>query len=222
MTTEVEPMGRRRRDAHGQDLFIQHGLTTNRAAMDWFQRYYPEYRVHAVNFPGDPYPIHIDATFVPLRPGLIINNPHRPLPEPQRAIFGPTTGRSSRPPSPRTEPPALCYSSVWLSMNCLVLDPKTVIVEASEVYQQEQMDKLGMNVIPATCATPTRSAAACTAPPPTSTARASASTTSRTASRIPPSCAPRCEVNPTRSSRDAFAKGSPLRRAPFCALVAGS
>ena len=33
-------------------------------------------------------------------------------------------------------------------MNCLVLDPKTVIVEASEVYQQEQMDKLGMNVIP--------------------------------------------------------------------------
>ena len=47
-----------------------------------------------------------------------------------------------------TEPPALCYSSVWLSMNCLVLDPKTVIVEASEVYQQEQMDKLGMNVIP--------------------------------------------------------------------------
>ena len=33
-------------------------------------------------------------------------------------------------------------------MNCLVLDPKTVIVEASEVHQQEQMDKLGMNVIP--------------------------------------------------------------------------
>ncbi len=28
----------------------------------------PQYRVHAVNFPGDPYPIHIDATFVPLRP----------------------------------------------------------------------------------------------------------------------------------------------------------
>ncbi|MCQ5240284.1 hypothetical protein GO727_13355, partial [Eggerthella lenta] len=47
-----------------------------------------------------------------------------------------------------SEPPEFCYSSVWLSMNCLVLDPKTVIVEASEVYQQEEMDKLGMNVIP--------------------------------------------------------------------------
>ena len=33
-------------------------------------------------------------------------------------------------------------------MNCLVLDPKTVVVEASEVHQQEQMDKLGMNVVP--------------------------------------------------------------------------
>ena len=133
----------------GKDLFIQHGLTTNRAAMDWFQRYYPEYRVHAVNFPGDPYPIHIDATFVPLRPGLIINNPHRPLPEPQRAIFEANDWQIVKAAQPaHTEPPALCYSSVWLSMNCLVLDPKTVIVEASEVYQQEQMDKLGMNVIP--------------------------------------------------------------------------
>ncbi len=33
-------------------------------------------------------------------------------------------------------------------MNCLVLDPKTVCVEASEVHQQEQFDKLGFEVIP--------------------------------------------------------------------------
>ena len=33
-------------------------------------------------------------------------------------------------------------------MNCLVLDHKTVIVEASEVNQMEQMDKLGMEVLP--------------------------------------------------------------------------
>ena len=33
-------------------------------------------------------------------------------------------------------------------MNCLVLDHNTVIVEASETAQCEQMDKLGMNVIP--------------------------------------------------------------------------
>ena len=46
------------------------------------------------------------------------------------------------------KPPPLCYSSVWLSMNVLVLDPKTVCVEESEVYQAEQIDKLGMEVIP--------------------------------------------------------------------------
>ena len=150
VTTEVEPMW----DAAdlmrmGKDIFIQHGLTTNRTAMEWFQRYYPEYRIHAMNFPGDPYPIHIDATFVPLRPGLIINNPQRKLPEEQRAIFEANDWQIVDAAQPaHSEPPEFCYSSVWLSMNCLVLDPKTVIVEASEVYQQEEMDKLGMNVIP--------------------------------------------------------------------------
>jgi len=149
--TEVKPYDRDAADVMrmGKDLFIQHGLTTNRTAMDWFQRYYPEHRVHAVNFPGDPYPIHIDATFVPLRPGLIINNPQRKLPEEQRAIFEANDWQIVDAAQPaHSEPPEFCYSSVWLSMNCLVLDPKTVIVEASEVYQQEEMDKLGMNVIP--------------------------------------------------------------------------
>ena len=38
---------------------------------EWIRRHYPVVRVHAVNFPGDPYPIHIDATFTPIRPGLM-------------------------------------------------------------------------------------------------------------------------------------------------------
>ena len=33
-------------------------------------------------------------------------------------------------------------------MNVLVLDPKTVCVEKSEIYQAEQLDKLGMEVVP--------------------------------------------------------------------------
>ncbi len=150
VTTEVEPMW----DAAdvlrlGKDLFIQHGLTTNRTAMEWFKRYYPDMRVHAVNFPGDPYPIHIDATFVPLRPGLIINNPHRRLPQEQSKIFETNDWQIIDAAQPaHDEPPALCYSSVWLSMNCLILDHNTVCVEASEVHQMEQLDKLGMNVIP--------------------------------------------------------------------------
>ena len=46
-------------------------------------------------------------------------------------------------PPAHNSPPALCYSSVWLSMNVLVLNPKTVCVEKSEVYQAEQLDSLG-------------------------------------------------------------------------------
>jgi glycine amidinotransferase len=133
----------------GKDFFVQHGFTTNLKAMDWLRRHFPDHRVHAVNFPGDPYPIHIDATFVPLRSGLIINNPNRKLPADQKKIFEKNGWEIVDAAQPaHTTPPPLCYSSVWLSMNCLVVDPKTVCVEASEVHQQEQFDKLGFEVIP--------------------------------------------------------------------------
>ena len=89
------------------------------------------------------------ATFVPLRPGLIINNPVRRLPEAQRRIFEANDWEIVDAAAPAHEaPPPLCYSSVWLSMNCLVIDHKTVVVEASEVHQMEQMDQLGMEVLP--------------------------------------------------------------------------
>ncbi len=150
VTTEHEPLF----DAAdilriGKDLFCQHGLTTNRRGMQWLQRHFPDHRVHAVNFPGDPYPIHIDATFVPLRPGLIMNNPNRKLPDAQREIFAANDWEIVDAAQPSNDrPPPLCYSSVWLSMNVLILDHKTVIVEESEHRQAEQLDSLGFEVLP--------------------------------------------------------------------------
>ena len=149
VTTEEEPLF----DAadvlrFGKDLVVRHGFTTNLKGIEWLKRHFSNHRVHAVNFPGDPYPIHIDATFTPIKPGLILNNPKRPLPEEQRKLFSQNDWEiiDAAPPA-HNSPPALCYSSVWLSMNVLVLDPKTVCVEKSEVYQAEQLDKLGMDVI---------------------------------------------------------------------------
>ena len=133
----------------GRDLVVQHGFTTNLKGIDWLQRHFSNHRVHAVNFPGDPYPIHIDATFTPLKPGLIINNPDRKLPNDQRVFFEKNDWQiidAARPA--HNSPPPLCYSSVWLSMNVLVLDPKTVCVEASEIHQMDQLDKLGFEVLP--------------------------------------------------------------------------
>mgnify|MGYP000486409122 FL=1 len=88
VTTEEEPLF----DAAdilrmGKDLFIQNGFTTNLKGANWIQRHFPDHRVHILNFPGDMYPIHIDATFTPLRPGLVLNNATRQLPEEQKKIF---------------------------------------------------------------------------------------------------------------------------------------
>ncbi len=150
VTTEHEPLF----DAAdvlrlGKDLFCQHGLTTNRRAAQWLQRHFPDHRVHCINFPDDPNPIHIDATFVPLRPGLIISNPVRPLPPEQRRIFAENGWEIVDAAWPAHDrPPPLCYSSVWLSMNILIIDQKTVCVEATEINQIEQLDSLGFEVIP--------------------------------------------------------------------------
>ncbi len=150
VTTEEEPLF----DAAdvlrmGKDLFIQNGFTTNLKGAEWIKRHFPNHRVHILNFPGDPYPIHIDATFTPIKPGLVLNNASRQLPREQKEIFyknGWEVVDAAQPA--HNQPPPLCYSSVWLSMNVLVVDPKTVCVEESEVYQADQLDKLGMEVIP--------------------------------------------------------------------------
>ena len=83
VTTEKEPLFDAAEFARfGKDIVIQHGYTANLAGIDWVQRHFPDLRIHAMNFPGDPYPIHIDCTFIPLRPGLVLHNPIRKvLPE---------------------------------------------------------------------------------------------------------------------------------------------
>jgi glycine amidinotransferase len=63
----------------GRDVFIQLSHVTNRFGVEWLERHFgDEYRFHVVEFEDDR-ALHIDATFVPLRPGLIMTNPDRPL-----------------------------------------------------------------------------------------------------------------------------------------------
>jgi glycine amidinotransferase len=150
VTTEEEPLF----DAAdimrcGRDLFVQHGFTTNLKGIDWLQRHFPNLRVHPMHFPGDVYPSHIDCTLVPLRPGLVLSNPQRPPLVDEVEIFRRNGWQivPAAPPAHERSPP-LCYSSPWLSMNVLSLDEKTVCVEASEIYQLEQLNRLGFEVIP--------------------------------------------------------------------------
>jgi len=133
----------------GKDLFVQHGFTTNLAGIEWLRRHFPELRIHAVNFPNDQWPIHIDASLVPLKPGLCLINPKRRLPDDWMKIFERNGWHivDAAPPT-HDEPPPLCSSTVWLSMNLLVIDDKYVMVEASERHQIKQIEDLGFEVIP--------------------------------------------------------------------------
>lgn len=133
----------------GRDLFIQHGCTTNLKGIQWIQRQCPHLRVHPVNFPDDPWPTHIDAVLMPLRPGLALYSPARPLPAEQAALFhehGWDLLPAAQPA--HKHPPAGCASPLSLSMNMLSLDHDRVFVEATEVHQIDQLRELGLEPVP--------------------------------------------------------------------------
>lgn len=51
---------------------------TNYLGIEWMRRHLaPDYRVHIISF-KDPNPMHIDATFNIIGPGLVLSNPDRP------------------------------------------------------------------------------------------------------------------------------------------------
>lgn len=133
----------------GKDLFVQRSTVTNAAGIDWLRRHYPHHRVHEANF-KEASPMHIDATFIPLRPGLALSNRKRvPTNQDMLELFKLNDWEIVPCAEPAHDKKApLSFCSVWLSMNTLVLDPKTICVEESEVAQMEQFDKLGFEVIP--------------------------------------------------------------------------
>lgn len=46
--------------------------------IEWMRRHLaPDYNVHIISF-KDPNPMHIDATFNIIGPGLVLSNPDRP------------------------------------------------------------------------------------------------------------------------------------------------
>lgn len=56
-------------------FFLQ---VTNYMGIEWMRRHLaPDYKVHIISF-KDPNPMHIDATFNIIGPGLVLSNPDRP------------------------------------------------------------------------------------------------------------------------------------------------
>ncbi|MBC2879507.1 MULTISPECIES: glycine amidinotransferase [Streptomyces] len=137
----------------GRDILVQESMTTNRAGIHWLKRHLEPrgFRVHPVHFPLDFFPSHIDCTFVPLRPGLVLTNPERPLREGEERMFhdnGWELIEAPQPTSANDEMPRYCQSSKWLSMNVLSVSPSTVICEEREKPLHDLLDKLGFEVLP--------------------------------------------------------------------------
>ena len=149
--TEVEPLFDAANIARfGKDLFVQLSLVTNRAGYRWVRQHFPDLRVHAVTF-GNSHPMHIDATWVPLRPGLVLHCGERTADEDLLGYFrvnGWQVVTAATPSRTQKTLPPLCFCTQWLSLNVLSLDPQTVCVEAGEHAQMEQLNRLGFEVIP--------------------------------------------------------------------------
>ncbi|HEV3185998.1 MAG TPA: amidinotransferase [Xanthobacteraceae bacterium] len=133
----------------GRDIFWRPDLVSNAAGAMWLQRHLgPGFRVHRIAF-REPTPTHIDTTLVPVRPGLVLVNPERPCTDGALDLFAANGWRLvSAPPSVRTGRSPARDVSNWISMNILMLDERTVVVEQAETPMMELMRSLGCDVIP--------------------------------------------------------------------------
>jgi glycine amidinotransferase len=137
MITEFEPVF----DAAdfvrcGRDLFGIRSNVTNASGFEWLRRHLARdgYRVHELQHRCRT-AMHIDSTFVPLCPGKVLVNPEYMDPAKLPAIF--KTWDILVAPRPDPAPRSawrfrVSQCSPWISINVLMLDPKRVVVEASQ------------------------------------------------------------------------------------------
>lgn len=134
----------------GKTLLGQYSNVTNRKGVDYLRANIPHgYSVEIVQV-DDPHAMHIDATLLPLRDGLLVYNPER-VTEASLRKHKVLEGWDLHPfpfsPQPHDSPP-LFMTSAWLVMNVLVLDGQKVFVEENEVEFMKWIEKLGMTPIP--------------------------------------------------------------------------
>jgi glycine amidinotransferase len=133
----------------GRDIFWRPDLVSNGFGAAWLQRHLGRgFRVHRIAF-REALPTHIDTTLVPVRPGLVLVNPSRPCTDGQLGLFTDNGWRLvEAPPSVRSGLAPSRDVSNWISMNILMLDERTAVVEAAEAPMIALMRSLGCEVIP--------------------------------------------------------------------------
>lgn len=147
--TEAEPLFDAADVARfGKDLFVQLSFVTNRSGYDWLRRHFPDHRVHAVTS-TNTHPLHIDATWVPLRPGLVLHCGERLADAELMEFFKLNDWEIVEAVQPASwdHPPKLSFCSPWLAGNMLNLDENTLCVEENEVRLAEQLSSYGFEIV---------------------------------------------------------------------------
>lgn len=133
-------------------ILVQKSHVTNQAGIDWLKMEIgDEYEIHLVET-GDDKPMHIDATIVPLREGVMLINPDRVNINKLRYIL-PIQFKNwdfVTAPQPIVSPkdPPKYMSSNWLSINIITLDSKTVFIEESQYTLGELLQSYNFDVVP--------------------------------------------------------------------------
>jgi glycine amidinotransferase len=122
---------------------------SNDFGAEWLRRHLgPAMRVHRATFKATA-PTHIDTTLVPIRPGLVLVNPERPCTNGTLEIFRTNDWQVvDAPPSIRSGRAPARDVSNWISMNILMVDERTAVVEQAETTMIDFLRSLGCEVIP--------------------------------------------------------------------------
>eukprot|EP00940_MAST-03C_sp_MAST-3C-sp2_P000743 g743.t1 len=133
----------------GSDIFVLHGHTCNKAGFEWIKRQVArlDVRAHLISMPKILNPSHIDASIMPLRPGLLLASP---LVVDDLDVFrdnGWEIVTCVEPDSdPTLDPSYRGKSGKWISMNVLSLSPDEVCVMEHDEAVARQLESLGMKV----------------------------------------------------------------------------
>jgi N-dimethylarginine dimethylaminohydrolase len=135
----------------GRDLIYLVSSTGNELGGRWLQTLLGEtFRVHFLK--DVYYGSHIDSTFAPLRPGLVLCNPGRindeTLPEILKqwdVIYSPPMENTDR---YGAEYLSRSIGSNWVDMNVLSINPDLVVVDRDQTALIKLLEKQGLDVIP--------------------------------------------------------------------------
>jgi N-dimethylarginine dimethylaminohydrolase len=130
----------------GDDWLFLESASGNSLARTWLQDQLPNIKINTCDFYSG---VHIDSTIVPLREGLVMLNASR-------------VNESNIPKCLESWDKIWVhdviaqdfyqypYASKWIAMNCLSIDPSTVIVDAAQTAIIKELESKKFTVIPLT------------------------------------------------------------------------